>query len=76
MDANLFLEIVNPPTPGKQVNLRFGYIDSTYVSGRPKVKFDGQDAPGVKTYPYLSSYNPTANDRVMIIQNVVVGKIV
>lgn len=75
MDASLFLDIMTP-TPTKQVTVKFGYINSSHTSGRPRVKFDGEDAPGVKTYPYLSSYTPTANDRVIVIQNVVIGKIV
>jgi hypothetical protein len=58
------------------LSIRFGTIDSAYTSGRPKVEFDGMDAPGTKLYPYLSSYTPTANDRVMIVQGVIIGKII
>jgi hypothetical protein len=74
MNANDFLSLMEQP-PGKEISLRFGYIDSAYTSGRPKIKFDGQDTAGAKTYPYLASYTPVANDRIMILQNVVIGKI-
>jgi hypothetical protein len=70
-----FLEIMDEDRP-QPVSVRFGSVDSAYTIGRPKIKFDGMDSPGTKLYPYLSSYTPAANDRVMIIQGVVIGKII
>lgn len=55
--------------------VKFAKIDSIYASGRPKLIFDGESVATIKTYPYLSSYTPAANDRVMLISNVIVGKI-
>lgn len=55
---------------------KFGKIDPGYVSGRPSILLDGETIATVKKYPYLSSYVPTANDRVMIIKGVIVGKII
>jgi hypothetical protein len=59
--------------------VRFGTV--TDVTGRPKVQFDGETAASGRRYPYLSSYTPTLNDRVMLLRGgsgawVVIGKIV
>lgn len=48
--------------------VRFGTIPGDYASGRPTVTFDGESAPSTKTYPYLSSYTPTATHRVALIR--------
>jgi hypothetical protein len=56
-----------------------GTVTSDYVSGKPKVRFDANDAASGMTYPYLASYAPAANDRVLLIKQghgwVVVGKV-
>lgn len=48
--------------------------------GRPVLLFDGEDTPSTRTYPRLSSYTPTAGDRVLVVVHggsaVVLGKIV
>lgn len=57
-----------------------GTITADYVSGLPKVKFDKDDAASGKTYCYVSSYTPIANDRVLLIRVghdwVILGKVV
>lgn len=59
---------------------RLGKIDPAYAAGRPKVLFDGETAVSTKTYPYLSSYAPAANDRVALDKYgstwVIVGRVV
>lgn len=45
---------------------RLGTIPAGYVGGRPTVRFDGETTASTKTYPYLSSYAPAANDRVAL----------
>jgi len=59
---------------------KLGVIPADYASGRPSVKFDGESVASVRTYPYLSSYTPTANDRVMLAVVgrglVILGKII
>lgn len=55
--------------------VKFAKVDPNYTSGRPSLIFDGESVVTIKTYPYLSSYTPAANDRVMLIKNVIVGKI-
>jgi len=57
-------------------NVELGKIDPYYSSGKPSIVFDGEIQASVKKYPYLSSYQPTANDRVMVVRGVVVGKII
>lgn len=46
---------------------RLGKIDPSYASGLPKVLFDGETTVSTKTYPYLASYTPAANDRVELL---------
>jgi len=55
----------------KKVEL--GKIDPAYSSGKPSIVFDGENQASVKQYPYLSSYFPNANDRIMVVRGVVVG---
>ena len=61
--------------PEQQKLVRFATIDSEYTSGRPSVIFDGEDTATLKKYPYISTYTPTAGDRVMLIKNVIMGAI-
>jgi hypothetical protein len=55
----------------------FGTIDPNYVSGRPRLIFDMDLTTGSlsKPYPYLASYTPAANDRVLVLSGIVIGKI-
>ena len=43
-----------------------GTIPATYSSGLPTVVFDGETAAAVKERPHLSSYTPSADDRVLL----------
>lgn len=52
--------------PDTKQYFRLGAIPGDYVSGRPSVQFDGESSASTKTYPYLSSYTPAANDRVLL----------
>ncbi|WP_067924895.1 hypothetical protein [Alicyclobacillus shizuokensis] len=54
-----------------------GTIDPAYTAdaGRPKVVVDGDTVPA-GPYPYLSSYTPAANDRVLMARVGVAGKFV
>jgi hypothetical protein len=56
--------------------IRFAKIDPNYTSGRPSLIFDGEMTVSVKKYPYLSSYIPSPNERVIMIKGVIIGKIV
>jgi hypothetical protein len=56
--------------------IQFARVDPNYSSGRPRLIFDGEITVSGKAYPYLASYTPAANDRVMVVKGVVVGKIV
>lgn len=63
-----------------ETTTRLGTIPATYSSGRPTVQFDGESVASTKTYPYLSSYTPTAGHRVLLVRSgstwVVVGRVV
>jgi len=54
---------------------RFATIDPDYVTGRPRLIYDGEQTPTIKTFVYLDSYTPVASERVMVIQNVIIGKL-
>ena len=56
--------------------IKFAKVDSSHVEGRPSLIFDGETVASVKKYPHLSSYIPAANDRVMLIKGVIIGKII
>lgn len=64
---------------GQSRATRLGTVASTYSGGRPQVTFDGETGPSTRTYPYLASYVPAANDRVMLERAgntwVVIGKV-
>lgn len=66
----------------KSVKVQYGRIDPGYISGKPKIVFDtsidtnGNGVASAKEYPYLESYTPTASDRVMILNGVIIGRIV
>lgn len=68
-----FLELTEEKSP--LVSIKFGNIPSTYTTGRPTVVLDGMTIPTVKRYPYIGSYVPKANARVMIVQGVIIGDI-
>ena len=55
-------------------------VDPSYSSGRPKLMFDGETVVSQKTYPYLSSYSPSANHRVLVANiagtHVILGRVI
>lgn len=57
--------------PEKPLRVRYGYIDSAYVSGAPKVKFDGESGVSGRTYKVAGNYTPKANDRVRVFEGVI-----
>lgn len=62
----------------KENTLQLAKVDPNYSGGRPSVIYDSDIVTGTlsKPLPYLSSYEPAANDRVMIVKGVIVGKII
>ena len=60
----------------KNQKIYYGTIDPSYTAGQPKVIVDGSDTPSDSGFLRLASYTPTANDRVMIVNDVIIGKIV
>lgn len=71
---------VREETRKREPQTRLAVIDANYLSGRPRIRFEGEAASGQKHYPYLSSYTPAAGDRVVVARVgtswVVMGKIV
>lgn len=67
-------------TTNKPRERKLGFIDTDWVSGRPKVLFDGETVVSDKEYPYLSPKDWVADDRVAIelwgSTWIIVGKVV
>jgi len=77
IDAAELLQITG--SSPQQNGYRLGKVDPAYSSGRPKIIFDGETTASGKQYPYLSSYTPAANDRVLLVavagSYIILGKI-
>lgn len=75
MNAFEFVTLFKNPEVKSEIH--FGKVDSDYTSGRPSVVYDIDTLSGSlsKPLPYLESYSPAANDRVMIVKGVIIGKI-
>lgn len=63
--VNKIKEIVHSVL-AKQQSDKLGRIAPDYTSGLPNIIFDGEEEPGGKGYPFLSSYTPKAGDRVYL----------
>lgn len=46
---------------------RLAVVDPAYVSGLPRVTFDGDTTMSTKGYAYLAGYEPIAEDRVLMV---------
>ena len=76
--AELRRFVAKPEVPNPWI--RHGTIPAGYTTGMPTVQFDGDTAASGRRYPYVSSYTPTANDRVVLVRSgstwLVLGKII
>lgn len=45
---------------------KLGKVDSNYTTGRPRILFDGETQLSSKRYPYMESYTPKQNQRVLL----------
>lgn len=52
-----------------EFSIQIAYVDPNYTtgSGRPKLRFSGESTVGTRQYPYLDSYTPNANDKVIVV---------
>lgn len=70
---------VTPHSTTQQPTFKLATIPSGYVSGIPTLIFDGEGSATTRQYHYLSSYTPSANDRVLVAMvghgGVILGKI-
>jgi hypothetical protein len=76
--AGEFLSITQPG--GRGSLFRLGRIDPSYSAGRPGIVFDGETSASLKKYPFISSYAPAANDRVLLCRvsgsYVILGRVI
>lgn len=61
--------------------VQLGTVTADYTTGLPKVKFDRDAEASGKLYQHVTSYSPTANDRVVLLRCgktswVILGKLV
>lgn len=80
-----FLDIIagyaeEPSHYHKHEVVKFGVVDPSYSSGRPRITFDGETVMSTKQYPYLKHYSPGKNHRVLLLRvsntYVIIGEIV
>lgn len=55
--------------------VRYATIADGYTTGRPHLVFDGETAPTGKAYAKLKSYTPIAGERVVVINDLVMGAV-
>jgi len=68
INTQSFVEIVEEMIREKvEVPFSLGKIDPFYSGGNPRILFDGEASVSMKRYPYLSTYQPISNDRVLLI---------
>jgi hypothetical protein len=65
MDAPALLGLVQQAQTAPAV-FKIGKVSASYSSGRPALRFDGESSDTVAVYPYLNTYTPAANDRVLV----------
>jgi hypothetical protein len=77
LSTDLILELKRMSDKINNDAYKFAKIDPNYVSGKPRLMFDMDVSTGAlsKPYSYLASYTPVANDRVMVIGGVILGKV-
>jgi hypothetical protein len=77
LDANEFIQTMNSDKQNPVFKLAI--VTSLFTDNSAKLKFDGETEPSEKKYPYLSTYSPAANDRVLLVSlagtYVILGKI-
>lgn len=81
MDTTRFIETIRRIVrEEREQKFALGTIPSDYSSGLPNVRFDEETQASVRERPYLDSYTPAANDRVLLARVgrgwVVLGKVV
>lgn len=59
----------------QEIKIRLAKVDPNYVSGRPSLIFYGETTPTVRTFLFLTSYQPKPNDKVLVLNDIILGKI-
>lgn len=72
INKNEFIDMFKPKETRK--NIWFATVASV-SDGKCRLVFDGESGPSVKFYTRLESYTPQINDRVMVLHNVIIGKL-
>lgn len=62
-----------------QTYFKFAVVSDLFPNGAAKLTFDGESIASEKKYPYLASYTPMINDRVLVMAvsgtYIIIGKI-
>lgn len=76
---NQIKQLIAPIAKNLDRQVLQGWIDSGYISGKPRVLFPGETTPGAKTYSHLSIYQPKPKEHVLLVrigrQYVIIGKV-
>lgn len=65
LKAEDFVELISQLQKGEKP-FALGTIQAGYVSGKPRVKFDGEEETSLKGYNFLTTYTPVSGDRVLL----------
>jgi hypothetical protein len=57
----------------ERAGVRYAYVIELTHGGEPIIQFTGDKLPSQKTYVRLKSYEPAAGDRVMLLNDVIIG---
>ena len=68
---DIFHDILQGKTrPG--VSVQYAVVTAV-AGGRPILRFTGEDENSSKTYTSIKSYVPAVGDRVIILNNIIIG---
>lgn len=74
IDKDLFMKVMlaKDDKPGGGITVKIAAVTSL-SSGKAMIQFDEDSQPSLKPYKALKSYTPVVGDRVMLINNVIIG---
>lgn len=65
-DITAFVKATKEPSSADRP-VRLAVVDATYMTGWPKVTFEGESTLSGKQYPHVDSYSPAPGDRVVLV---------
>ncbi len=73
MDATEFVQEFTDKK--NNISVKKATVDLAYSEGKPKLLFDGEASISRKGYDHLDSFTPSGGERVLVINDVIIGRI-